>query len=702
MLYWIRYPCIRIAASFAAGILFYYYTCISFKWLILLFTVTVISFGVAHKYLRKNRFHQFNLVISLSAFGCIFILGGLCIHARDVSVKKNNLARIHTGIDHYMLQVTDVPDTSGQFCKVQGKVRLVRNNGSWSKAHCKILIYLPKSTIIQFGDILLIQGRPHSINPPLNPDEFNYQQFMRHKSILYQHFIRNGEFIKLKYRPGFSIYGISIKARNGITGIITNRFSDKLTIGIMLALLTGQRNYIDPETYDKFIDIGTVHTLAVSGLHVGIIYMFLLILFKPLNRNTWSKKISLCLKILVLLFFAFLTGLSPSVLRASLMFSIMITGKILDRNSHLLNSVFLSAFLLLCIDPYLLFDVSFQLSYSAVTSIILFQPMIYGILHSRFFLVDWAWRLTSVSIAAQLGTLPISLFYFNQLPTYFLLGNMIAIPYVTFTIITGIILIIISPIKIFSWFLVFLLEHLSNLFVNFLCLVQSLPYGIIHPIHIYSSQAVLLSAGILSLYIMIIRRKWKIALITTSCLLGTASTDLYFQVKHQTEKKIIVYNVPGVSCIELVDGHEGILIVPDLSADQKSKIDFHTRNHIIKSERKTKMYHYAQIPEKLPTVRSEGLLICVWNGKSIVILFEKCNLYQLRSIPVDYLIISNNIINLKDLRELNLPLDHVIWDSSNRGYPRTSYGLPINSNKADISYSRHHVRFGGPFIDHLN
>jgi competence protein ComEC len=362
MLYWIRYPFIRITASFAAGILFNYYTNVSLKLSVILLVASIFSLWVTRRYWKKNRFHQFNLIISFLAFSNIFLLGSLCLHCRNPALNKHHILRIPDEFDHYVLRVTDVPDTSGSWAKFPGEIQLIHHTAKWHKAGGKLLVYIPESVTVHFGDRLLIQGMPQRIKPPLNPDEFDYQLFMQHKGIFFHHFIQPGSFVNLESKHRFSFYGISLKARNGIAQILTERFSDTPTRGIMLALLTGQRQYIDPETYGRFIQIGVVHTLAVSGLHVGIIYMFLVMLFKPFHRHTWSKKICLGLKIIVLLFFAFLTGLSPSVLRATLMFSAMILGKILNRNSHVLNSVFLSAFLLLCIDPYLLYDLGFQLS----------------------------------------------------------------------------------------------------------------------------------------------------------------------------------------------------------------------------------------------------------------------------------------------------------------------------------------------------
>jgi len=588
-----------------------------------------------------------------------------------------------------------VVDSSGRHTKCIGDVQWIRNDLSWEIAKGKIVLYLPISAIVDNGDILLIRGKPKRIKPPLNPGEFDYQKFMRNKGILFHHFIKSIDFMKIDHVNRQTIYHISLKVRNEITKRIKSRFSDGNTQGIMLALLTGQRNYIDPNTYNTFIQIGIIHTLAVSGLHVGIIYMFLIVLFKPLSRYTWGKKFSLCVKISVLLFFAFLTGLSPSVLRATLMFSIMITGRILNRNSHILNSVFLSAFILLCINPYFLFDVGFQLSYSAVIGIILFQPIIYSIMKVKFQVLNWIWQLASVSIAAQLGTLPFSLFYFKQFPTYFLLGNIIAIPYVTISIVSGIILIGTFPIKFMTWIIGWVLEFFTDVFLAIITTMESLPMGKIYPISISTSQSFWLFVFILSIYFMIRNRNWKMIFISMICASLIIMTDLYRKIHYRKEKKIIVYNIPYMSCTELIDGRNGIMLINDLSEQQISKIHFHTRNNIISEKRNTEIYNFSDIPREFMNYSEDGLLIFLWNSKLIAIVFSKANIDRLKFIPIDYLIISGNALNIEDLKNLKLNIKQVIWDSSNHFYQSLYKDQALN---VDL----HQVRIHGPYINIIN
>jgi len=621
-------------------------------------------------------------------------LGSLCLHLRDITANRNHIAHQKKGFDHYLAQAIDEVDSSGRYNKLLVEVRQIRGEAPWVKAEGKVLLYLPGSGNVNYGDILLIRGEPQRIKPPLNPDEFDYQKYMQNKGIIFQHFIKGHDFVIIDQKPGSFIRRISIRARNRISSLITEHFKAKSTQGIMLALLTGQRNYIDQETYDNFIDIGIIHVLAVSGLHVGIIYMFLLVLFRPLYRNIWSRNLSLCLKIGVLLFFAFLTGLSPSVLRATLMFSIMITGKILNRNSHILNSVFLSACILLCINPYMIFDVGYQLSYSAVIGIIIFQPMIYKNLKFKIKAIDWIWQLTTVSIAAQLGTLPFSLFYFKQFPTYFLLGNIIAIPYVTISIIAGMILLIVFPIKFIASIVVWLLQFLTDLFLIIITKLQTLPLGKIYPIHINANQCILLVVLILSMFFMIRKRNWKIIFISLISASGIILADINQYVSLQKEKKIIIYHIPYRSCIELVDNMEGVMLVRNLSEDLRSKIQYHTANHIIKEKRETVMSDFPDFARKFASYSEDGILFFIWNGKSIAIVYGKYDIETLKLFPLDYLIVSGNILETDDFLKMHLDIKQTIWDASN-SIDQSDYHKFLNN---DVM---HHVRINGPYMNSL-
>ncbi len=700
MLYWIRYPFIRIAISFAGGIFVNYNTKISSIFLLGPLLCTLIIFYLSTRYVTKGHFHKFNVFISLSAFSTLFILG--CVYV-DISNCKNQLSKRDSSIEYYLTQIIDAPDTTGRYCKVLSRVTRVRSDGKWQHTRGKVLLFLPKQQFQPYGKFLLVCGSPQRIQPPRNPDEFDYMKYMHLKGISHQHFITPGSFFEIDQEISrLSIKGLSLEIRDHITRILNNAIKDRNTKAIMLALLTGQRDYIDKDSYTMFIETGIIHVLAISGLHVGIIYIFLVYLFKPISRNKWSRIFSYCLKILILIAFAFMTGLSSSVMRASLMFIIMIIGKMLNRNSHILNSVFSSFFLLLVIDPFKLFDVGFQLSYSAVLGIILFQPLIYKSVKLRFIISNWAWKLVSVSIAAQLGTLPFSIYYFKQFPTYFLLGNILAVPFVTIVTILGFALILTSFFSNITSVIVIILQFLSSHFIKLISIIKSLPSGLIKPLQIDAFQALLMIILIIGIYFMFKTRIWKIILISIGCAIGIIAIDIKDKVISSMEKYLIIYNIPNISCMELVDGRRGLIILKELNEADSVKINYHVMGHVIKKRRKTELADYSNISEKIPAKHLDGNLLICWNGKSIAILggggkyLNKSNEYRgLIDLNTDYLVIPGLWQNKGDLLNITNDEENIICDSSN------SHKLSLM--KSDNKYnSIYFVPVDGPYIRQIN
>ena len=703
MLYWIRYPFIRIAISFAAGILVNYHTRISAFFLLGPLLCSLIIFYLSRRYVSKAHFYNFNIYISLSAFSTLFLLGSIYVDTRDISNVENHLIKQEGNFEYYLTQVIEAPDTSGRYCKVLSRISRARSDNKWQHIRGKVLLYLPKQEYPHFGKSLMICGPPQKIQPPKNPDEFDYQKYMHIKGISHQHFIKPGRYFEIDQGVGkSSLKGLTLRIRDHITRILDKAIKDSNTKAIMLALLTGQRDYIDNGNYNTFIQTGIIHVLAISGLHVGIIYIFLVFLFKPISRRKWSRFFSYSLKIIILIAFAFMTGLSPSVMRATLMFIIMIIGEMLNRNSHILNSVFSSFFLLLVINPLKLFDVGFQLSYSAVLGIILFQPLIYQLVKFRFIIPNWIWKLISVSMAAQLGTLPFSIYYFKQFPTYFLLGNILAIPFVTLVTILGFVLVLTSFIPNLTYVIVIILQFLSGLFIKLISVIKSLPYGLIKPLQIDAFQALLMIVMITSVYFLFKTRIWKIILISFGCATGIISIDIKDKIKSCQERYLIVYNIPKISCMELVDGRSSLIVSKELTDFVKDKINYHVMGHVIKRKRNTELADYSNILEKIPARFLNGNLLICWNGKSIAILkgdvknLNKLSEYKgLLDLNIDFLVISGLWQDMEYFPNFAKGKENIIFDSSN------SHMLPYPKVE-DTLDSIYFVPVHGPYIRPIN
>jgi hypothetical protein len=242
--------------------------------------------------------------------------------------------------------------------------------------------------------------------------------------------------------------------------------------------------------------------------------------------------------------------------------------------------------------------------------------------------------------------------------------------------------------------IVWLVQILTKIFLSVISWLEILPVGKIYPVNIDASQSILLYILIFSIYFMIRTRKWKLLFLSLICAAGIIFIDIYYCEKFQHEKKIIVYDIPYHSCIELVNNRKGIMLVKKVSENMKSTIQYHTGNHILKEKRKTVMVDYGEFAEKFPGYVKEGIVFFTWDGHSFAIIYGKCDPEILVSIPLDYLIITGNHLEMDTFLDLNLHAKQVIWDTSNSNHRSVH---PLHEGTPDM----HHVRIKGPYINAL-
>lgn len=215
-------------------------------------------------------------------------------------------------------------------------------------------------------------------------------------------------------------------------------------MNVALALILGQQQDISSDIIQDYQYSGATHILSVSGLHVGFIMLFINFILNPIPNTRKGSLIKLISILLSLGAFAIISGLSPSVLRSVVMFSFLAIGNHLRRSGSIYHTLLVSMFLILLCEPYFLFDVGFQLSYLALFFIVWLQPLLKQIWTPKNKIQITIWNALTVSFAAQIGTLPLCLYYFHQFPGLFFVTNIIIIPILSFIMIAGIIVMILA------------------------------------------------------------------------------------------------------------------------------------------------------------------------------------------------------------------------------------------------------------------
>ncbi|MGV8137441.1 MAG: ComEC/Rec2 family competence protein [Mangrovibacterium sp.] len=307
--------------------------------------------------------------------------------------------------------------------------KIVQSDSPWYTGK-KVVIYLKKgqkSFPVKTGDQIIAKAFISEIKNAGNPYEFNYKNYMARKQIRYGMYLDSDHYlINENDKPSI---GIGVKRfQEKLVSKLKEQLSSDQAYQVIAALTLGYRNELTRETQSHFITTGAMHILSVSGLHVAMIFLFLNSLLSFLKRSNTGKVIYFFVMITCLWGYALLTGFSPPVQRAVIMFSFILIGNSLNRPASIYNSIAASAFFLLFFDPDLLFDVGFQLSYMAVISIVFFYPKLTGLLRPKNKLLKYSWQLCCISLAAQIGAFPLSIYYFNQFPVYFWLSNFVVVP----------------------------------------------------------------------------------------------------------------------------------------------------------------------------------------------------------------------------------------------------------------------------------
>ncbi len=381
----------------------------------------------------------------------------------------------------------------------------------------ELVVYLSKEITeersLYPGKKMLIAQPLKEINPPKQTGDFNYKAYLANKGIFHQVFVKNPSKIFILKDAHRSLKILALKAQKQLLEKLQASIDVDENFSIGAALLLGYKKHIDDQTYKAFQYSGAMHVLAVSGLHVGIVFFFLLMVFSLFGNGRKRQIVRYIIIMILLWIYAFITGLSPSVCRAVTMFSLYGVGKIFNRQVSVVNIVLCSAFILLLIRPHYLFDIGFQLSYAAVFGIVYFYPIFKAWFTPKFGYawlnkgVRYLWNLTCVSLAAQLATLPLSMYYFGIFPKYSLLTNLIVIPLVSIILSVGLCffasVFIYEPIADFlgdalNTFLLWLNESTKVIMSFPGCAVTDISYSI--------STIVILFMGLVCLYYILAHR----------------------------------------------------------------------------------------------------------------------------------------------------------------------------------------------------
>lgn len=608
-LYWHQFPFLRYCIAFCAGIIIGESTHAIDTLTIVywVFLLTLICVFVKEKGFR----------------GILFLICWVLVGAQAVNSELiNNLLPNH---DSVVIKVTEFEKKTSNYLRFRAFV-IKSMNGILSASHdTKILLYVKGRDFESFpnvGDIFLLQKQLDEIEKSNIKGQFDYGEYLHFQGIDYQVFTDTDKLIKL----GSEEMWFTRKFQD-IRKYVESRFSNCLEpaeFNVAMALFLGRKVYLNAAQKSHYANSGSMHLLAVSGLHTGIIYLICLKVFGFLFHFIRAKWPVLLLSITLVWFYCILTGSSPSVLRASFMLSIISLTGMISRNQNIYNSIFLSAFVLLLINPFLLYQVGFQLSYMAVLGIVFFHKRIYKLLTFQRRATDLIWQLVCMGISAQLTTGILSIYYFHQFPSYFLLTNLL-VPFAPILIGLGILFLVLSLISM-EHFPGMLLQFSFQTMNKFVEWVSGLPGSTIGHLYLTKLEGIVLYGILAMICILLFLRKFYAMLAACMMIFVFVSVQV-LKINDHIKPEILVYSDKKRLAIDLV------------AREKYSTIDLNSNNSEIFDIQNIRGYHGAHEPVQAKYIKFDDHNAGIfWSGSWILLSNSKIPDIILHIRPWDYIL----------------------------------------------------------------
>lgn len=578
MISWARYPFARVALALMAGIGAYDSVLapagIAPGGLVGVLMVAALAWGAAGRWLPSTAAHTKSLIgagllLTFTAFGAL--LAALHAESLDPRHLLHQPARLRAWQGVVVAGRTSRPTYTATIAQVE-RVRWA--DGSWHSATGRVRLLIRRESGTQpptYGDLVLVNGMPRRVAPPPNPGQFNYASYLRYRQIWHEQYAGSTSFRVFGRRRLNPLKGWALGAAERLGGLLRHLIATPREAGLLQALVLGVTDDLPPELKAAYGATGTAHVLAVSGLHIGL--LFTLVLFF-LGKNTWYRRgpatrfAILALLLALVWGYALLTGLSASVLRAVVMSSLVAFGRALGKRVSLYNTLAVAACVLLLIDPYSLFDAGFQLSFLAVLGIAYLQPKIAAWWNPSGRVARRVRDGLSVALAAQVSTAPLTLYYFHQFPVHFLFANLLAVPWSDMLLVGSLGLLGLAGIS--DWLggaLAPLVRGVARLVTG--CTyglnetieaIGRLPGGLIAGIDLSLAELWLLYAALLTalLWLASRRRTWLVALVAVVALYAGSRLARWQAVA--TDRSLVVYAVRHHSAVGMLAGFQAALL----------------------------------------------------------------------------------------------------------------------------------------------
>ena len=576
---WKKAPFLRLLLPVIAGIILQFYVIFQFD-AILIASISTATIYAAFHFSPLVYRYKFQAVGGFLINILLLICGIFLAYNKDIRNNSQWYGNKYDSSAYVIATITEPPVEKNKSYKTLVNVESINRRDSTFSTSGKLLVYFAKDSTtkkLTYGDRIILKKNFQQIKNSGNPAAFNYARYCAFQQIFYQCYLKPNDYILLKGRNTNKYKAIIFKTRAQVVSIINQYIVGNDEAALAKALLIGYKVDLDKDLVQAYSNAGVVHLIAISGLHLGLIYGLLLFIIGKISFINKSKFLRLIIILFCLWFFAVLTGASASVLRSAVMFSFIATGKTFNKNSSIYNSLSLSAFVLLCFNPFLLWDVGFQLSYLAVTGIVISQKHIYNWFYFNNKIIDKIWALASVSLAAQIFTLPVCLYYFHQMPLMFLISNLIAIPLATIILCGCIILVFVSPLHLIALYAGKILSSIIWILNHAVLFINRLPFSLWNGISISVSDTFFLYIIFISFLYWLIKKNGMAFKVGICFSLAFASIIAVKKWLFSQQQKMVVYNIPSHKAIDFIHGNAHIFLGDSDLAENSLLADFNLK-----------------------------------------------------------------------------------------------------------------------------
>ena len=674
-----------------AGILLQWYLQITpgISWQLLF-----ISFVIAFSFFLIPFFERYkrSMINGISITVMFIAMGSLLSWYKNIRHERHWFGHIYAPDFSLIVTLTEDPLEKTKSFKANASVDRLLKNDSSVMTKGKIILYFKKDSSVKdlaYGSQIMINKHLQEIKNSGNPGGFDYKQYSLFQGITHQVYLKENEFKVLPTVNKTLIRQFINSIRAEVLHILRTNIKGDKELGLAEALLIGYKNDLDKSLVQSYSNTGVVHVIAISGLHLGLIYWLLTCIFKPLQKKQirWLRPVFI---LTGLWLFTLLAGAQPSVLRSAFMFSCIVIGDSFQRRSAIYNSLAFSAFLLLCLNPFWLWDVGFQLSYAAVLSIVIFMQPIYHWFFIKNKILDFIWKLNSVTIAAQILTFPVSVYHFHQFPVSFLLTNFVAVPLSSFILLSEILLCVISPIGSLAAFIGRSISRLIWLMNTYIEQIEKLPFSLWNGLQITIPQTILLTIVATGIGFWLLEKNkagCKVAVLASLFFIVLRTNSF---VRANEREQLIIYNVPQKQAIDLIEGRKVFF-----AGDKNLPANDLAGNFHIKPSRI--MHRVEPTMDQFDQLQNGGIIS--YKGKTILTIKNTIDFLPIdQKIGVDLLIISGSPkLYFTNLVRTFL-IKQVVFDAACPGWKINYWKKDCNS----LGIPYHDVSENGAFVMNLN